>query len=76
MISDPYVIAGFAAAFIASLSWMMALTKLELSRAYPLMSISFVAVLLLSGCIFSEQITLAKGAGVTLIVAGVIVSTL
>ena len=32
---DPYIISGFVAAFIASFFWMAAMTKFDLSFAYP-----------------------------------------
>ena len=34
--SDPFVISGFLAALVASMFWMAALTKFDLSFAYPL----------------------------------------
>ncbi len=67
---DPYVISSFAAAFVASLTWIAALTKFELSHAYPFMSLSFVLVLILSYFIFNEPFTLNKMIGVAFIVAG------
>ena len=68
---DPYVISSFAAAFAASLTWMAALTKFDLSYAYPFMSLSFVLVLIFSYLFFAEPVTLNKGIGIILILAGV-----
>jgi len=70
---DPYVISSFAAAFLASLTWMAALTKFELSYAYPFMSISFIIVFLLSIFVFGETFNFYKLGGCLLIVAGIIV---
>jgi len=42
---DPLIFSGFASAFIASFFWMAAMTKFELSYAYPFMSRVFVLVL-------------------------------
>ena len=67
---DPYVISSFAAAFLASLTWIAALTKFELSFAYPFMSLSFVFVLFLSYLLFNEPFTLNKLIGVVFIIAG------
>ncbi len=67
---DPYVISSFAAAFIASLTWIAALTKFDLSYAYPFMSLSFVLVLILSYFIFNEPLTLNKMIGIVLIMTG------
>jgi drug/metabolite transporter (DMT)-like permease len=71
LLVDPWVLGALLAAFIAALSWMAALSRLEISRAYPFMGLSFVAVLLMSGVFFGETITAAKIAGVVLVVAGI-----
>lgn len=73
LLLDPLILSGLAAAFFAALAWMAALTELELSRAYPLMSLSFVLVLALSVWLLGEPFTLGKAAGIALIVAGTIV---
>ena len=72
---DPYIISSFAAAFLASLTWIAALTKFQLSYAYPFMSLSFILVLLLSFYIFNEPLTFNKAAGAILIVAGLILAS-
>jgi len=71
---DPFVLSGFGSAFIASLFWMYAMTKFEVSFAYPFMSLAFIAVLLLSALLFHETVTAGKIAGLVLICAGIIVS--
>lgn len=73
LLLDPFILAGLGAAFAAALAWMVALTQLELSRAYPLMSLSFVLVLVLSAWLLGEQLSLHKAAGVALIVLGAVV---
>lgn len=71
---DPCIISGFIAAFVASLFWMAAMTKFELSSAYPFMSLAFVLVLLFSALLFREPITIGKVIGMALICAGIIVT--
>lgn len=74
LLLDPFVFSGFASAFIASLCWMAAMTKFEISYAYPFMSLSFVFVLLLSVLFFGESFTIGKITGLGLIIAGIIVT--
>ncbi|MBI2841618.1 MAG: EamA family transporter [Acidobacteria bacterium] len=74
LLLDPAVFSGFAAAFLASLAWMAAMTKFELSHAYPFMSLNFVVVLLLSGWLLSEPLSWQKTLGVALIVIGTVVA--
>jgi multidrug transporter EmrE-like cation transporter len=70
---DPWIISGFAAAFLASMFWSITLTKFELSFAYPFTSLSFILVLFLSTLIFKEPFTINKLVGVLLIIGGLIV---
>jgi len=74
VLCDPFIISGFAAAFIAALCWMAAMTKFELSYAYPFMSIPFIFVLFLSGFFFQEPITMPKIIGMIFIIAGITIS--
>jgi drug/metabolite transporter (DMT)-like permease len=75
LLFDPMVISAFAAAFLASLAWMAALSRFPLSYAYPFTSLTFVLVLAISICLFGETLTLNKVAGVVLIALGVFVAT-
>ena len=70
---DPLILSGIFAAFLASLAWMAAMTKFELSHAYPFMSLNFVIVLVLSVWLLGEPLALAKIVGVGLIVLGTVV---
>ena len=72
---DPWVFSGFFAAFIASFFWMAAMTKFDISYAYPFMSSAFVLVFLLSVILFNESVTWHKVTGLALIVAGIIVTS-
>ena len=45
---NPWIISSLLSAFFAALCWMSAMSKLELSYAYPFMSLSFVLVFILS----------------------------
>lgn len=74
LLLDPLIFSGFASAFLASLAWMAAMTRFDLSHAYPFMSLNFVLVVLLSGWLLSEPVSTQKLLGVALIVAGTIVA--
>jgi drug/metabolite transporter (DMT)-like permease len=70
---NPWVLSAFLAAFLASMSWVAAMTLLELSFAYPFMSTSFILVIVLSAVLFNEPLTWQKLAGTAIIVIGLIV---
>jgi len=71
LLINPWIVSALAAAFGAALCWMLAVVKLDLSHAYPFVSLSFVLVLFLSAGLFGEPLSLAKISGVALILAGV-----
>lgn len=75
LILNPWIMSSLAAAFLAFLCWAFVMSKFELSRAYPFTSLAFLLVLLLSGALFGESITLPKLFGTALIVAGIIVAS-
>jgi len=72
---DVWVFSGFVAAFLASLTWMAAMTQLPLSYAYPFMSLAFVLVMLASAHFFGEALTTQKVAGALLVVLGLYVAS-
>lgn len=73
LIVNPWVLSGLGAAFVASLFWMLALSKLPLSSAYPLTATSFLLVLAFGALMLGEPVTWSKAIGTALIVLGVIV---
>lgn len=75
LLLNPWVISAFAAAFGASLAWMAAISKMELSRAYPFMALNFVLVGLLAVPLFGEAFTTSKVIGLGLIISGLLFFT-
>lgn len=75
LLFDPYVFSGFFSAFIASFFWMAAMTKFDVSYAYPFMSAAFVIVFLLSVILFHEPVTWQKILGLCLIISGIFVTS-
>jgi len=73
---DPWVLTALGSAFLASLCWMAAMTRLPLSYAYPFTSLSFVIVLILSSILLNEPITLAKTLGLVFIILGIVIVSL
>ena len=66
-----YVFGGFAAYAIGALLWLKVLSRIELSLAYPLVSLAFVIVAALSWLVLGERLSAARIIGIALIVAGV-----
>ena len=74
LLLNPWIIGGLFAGFLAFLCWMAAMTKFELSYAYPFMSLAFVLILLSSALLFHETVTMPKMFGIFLIMAGIIIA--
>lgn len=74
-IFDPYIFSSFGAAFIASLTWMAALSRFELSFAYPFMSLAFLVVLVASYFLLHEPLNAYKIIGMILIIIGLVIAS-
>lgn len=73
-IFDPFIFSGFAAAFLASLCWMAAMTKFELTTAYPFMSLAPALVFIIGILFLGETFTIGKVIGLLFIFLGIIVT--
>jgi multidrug transporter EmrE-like cation transporter len=72
---SPWTLTAWAGLCIAAVCWVFALTKFELSRAYPFVSITFVLVLVGSAVFFHEHLSVLRVTGLSLIVAGLVVGS-
>ena len=75
LLTNPWIISALAASLLAAVAWMAALSKLELSHAYPFMSLAFVLVMMASAVLFQEPLTGPKITGIVLICIGIIVGS-
>ena len=66
---------ALGAAFLASLCWMLAMSRLELSRAYPFMALNFLLVGLLAVPLFNEALTRPKVVGLFFVVLGLVITS-
>ena len=72
---NPWMLTALLGVGIAAVCWVFALTKFELSRAYPFMSVTFVLVLIGSAVFFDENLSVFRIAGLVLIVSGLAVGS-
>jgi len=71
MFINPQLLLGITFAVLGWAVYMMALSKSELSYAYPIWSLTYVVVPILSLLIFRESISLFKMGGLSFIFLGV-----
>lgn len=69
----PHFIGAIALYGLASFLWVIALSKTDISRAYPFMASGFVIVPLLGYLLLNETLTLPFFLGTALIIAGIAV---
>lgn len=74
IIIDPYILSGFASGFLASLFWIAAMTKFEITKAYPFMSLAPALVFLFGITMLGEEFTWGKVIGLAFIVLGVYIT--
>lgn len=76
IITSPWVIGGLVVYGLGVINWLLALSHLELSYAYPFASLSYIGIIIGSYFIFKERITMLRVAGIAVIIAGVLVTSL
>lgn len=74
-ISNQFVVLGFLCYAVSAASWLVILSRVELSFAYPLISIGYIMVMILSKYLFNEAVTGYRIAGTLLVCGGVFLIT-
>lgn len=69
--SNPYIVAGIACYVISVGVWIGALSRVEVSVAYPMLSIGYVVNALAAWYLFGEALTMQRWLGIGFIVIGV-----
>lgn len=72
IVFNPWVFAGLVMFVISMASHLYVLSKVDLSFAYPFLSLAYVAVALFAWLVFKEDLGIYKIAGIALIMAGTI----
>ncbi|GGP24513.1 SMR family transporter [Silvimonas amylolytica] len=69
--TNPYIITGLSCYVISVVVWIMALSRVEVSVAYPMLSIGYVVNAVLAWQLFGEALTAQRIAGIGVIIVGV-----
>ena len=75
MLTNPFILLSIFFTLLSGLSWMIAMSKFDISYAYPFTTLGFVFVFVLSIFIFHEPFTWQKLVGLIFIVIGIIVTS-
>lgn len=69
--TEPHIMGGLACYVISVVVWIMALSRVEVSIAYPMLSIGYVVNAMAAWWLFGEAVSLTRLAGIGVIIVGV-----
>ena len=69
--TEPHIMGGLGCYVISVVVWIMALSRVEVSIAYPLLSIGYVVNAIAAYYLFGEAVTPMRLTGIAIIIVGV-----
>ncbi len=72
---NPFVIAGITCYVVSVAVWLLVLSRVEVSYAYPLLSIGYIVTAFAGKYFFNEALTPVRWAGIIVICFGVYLIT-
>ena len=73
VITSPLLFLGMCLTFLGGIFWLLALTKFELSYAYPFTGLAFILILSLDIVFFGANLNFSKVIGTLIVFAGLVV---
>jgi multidrug transporter EmrE-like cation transporter len=70
--TNGYVIFGLGCYVVSVVVWLLALSRVEVSFAYPLLSVGYIVTAVAAWYFFGEALTPIRIAGIAVIIVGVI----
>ena len=68
---EPHILGGLACYAVSVVVWVVALSRVPVSIAYPMLSIGYIVNAVAAWHLFGEALSTMKLAGIAVIVAGV-----
>jgi multidrug transporter EmrE-like cation transporter len=72
LLKQPFIVFGFCCYFMSAGLYLVVISQVPLSYAYPLVSIGYVLVVIFAKTIFHEEVSIWRWMGVGLICCGVL----
>lgn len=73
---EPYIVLGLGLFWFSMLFWFAGIADMDLSKAYPMVGISYVITVLIARYYLGEAFTASRLAGIAVILVGVILINL
>lgn len=74
--TQPYIVIGIFLFVMSMVVWLAVLSKMELSRAYPMVSLSYAIVTILAALFLRERVGPVRIVGIVMVLVGVMVINL
>jgi drug/metabolite transporter (DMT)-like permease len=69
--ANPYIIIGLACYVFSVVAWLLALSRVEVSIAYPILSLGYIVTALAAYWFLHENLSAVRIAGIVVILVGV-----
>nr|WP_221320150.1 SMR family transporter [Chitinivorax tropicus] len=69
--TNPYIFGGLSCYAVSVVVWILALSRVEVSIAYPMLSIGYVVNALAAWWLFGEAVSMMRVVGIGVIIVGV-----
>jgi multidrug transporter EmrE-like cation transporter len=71
--TQPWIVLGLVCYFVSAGLWILALTRVDVTVAYPMLSMGYVIAALLAWQFFGESLNPTRVMGIAIILVGVVV---
>jgi len=75
VLTSPFVMLGVAFYVVSLVVWLMVLSRVDVSYAYPMLSVGYIVAALAGRYLFQEPLGLVRWAGIAVICLGVFLIT-
>ena len=72
---SPFILAGLFSYVVSVMVWILVLSRVQVSFAYPMLSIGYIVNAVAAYYLFDESLSLTRIAGIVVIVGGVYLIT-
>ena len=72
LVQHPAILGGLACYAISVVVWIVALSRVEVSIAYPMLSVGYVVNAVFAWWLFGEEVNVQRWLGMVVIVGGVV----
>lgn len=69
--SNGFIVAGVVCYGVSMMLWILALSRVDVSVAYPMLALGYPLTAVAAAFLFAEPLTLRKGLGIAVIILGV-----